>query len=113
MFIDKDEGSIEIYELSGVYTIKTSSKKSHAVWTVHYKGYPDATLKWYNNNNEEIRDNLSEKYEIQTKKDKIILKINKPELKDNGKYKLKAFNDFVSTEKQFELIVNGESIEYS
>lgn len=111
MLIEKGQGSIEIYEPSGQYKIEISSSRPQAVWRVITKGHPKPTLVWYDNFGREITKmgtaEKTDKYDINTTNDFSILKIKYLELKDSGKYKLKAYNGLVSTEKEFELVVKG------
>lgn len=112
---EKDEGSIEIAEPSGRYKIEISSSKPAAVWRVKYKGHPKPHLEWYDNQDREITMSSStgktDKYEVNISNDFTILKIKYLELKDSGFYTLKAYNGLLETEKKFELVVKGSSIE--
>lgn len=60
---------------------------------------------WYDNLDKIVED--SDKYEVKTTRDYIILKINYLALADSGNYTLKALDSVYSTEKHFELIVLG------
>lgn len=104
-----------MYELSGTYRIEASSSRLEpSVWQVKFKGHPKPTLVWRDNFNREI-SMLSKKvkggkYKVTTTDDYTILKIRYLELQDSGFYTLKAFNDLITTEKKFQLVVKGLSI---
>lgn len=112
--LEKGKSLIEIREPNDLYLLNISSKdKTNAVWMVEYNGHPKPELVWYDNNNNQIINNLFDKrkkYEVTINEGHTTLKIFQVELKDMGNYTLKAFNEVGETkEKQFELIVRGKS----
>ncbi len=91
--------------------MEISSTKLLAVWRVKYKGYPQPTVVWYDNYGREITKlNSSEKtdkYLVDTQSDYTTLKINYLELQDSGIYTLKVYNQLLTSEKEFELVIKG------
>lgn len=101
-------------EPSNHYTIETARRKRRTKMLVKYKAYPIPKFTWYNNEGVEInpkgptKDEAGDKYKITITADSILLEIHNIELKDTGKYVLKAYNDHVVKQVEFQLYIRGK-----
>lgn len=123
--LEKGDDTVDIHALDGIYKTEISRWRT-VVWKVKYKGHPKPELEWYDttgkviqnrNKEEELYDynedydedyeNNDSKYEVEINNQYAMLKIRFVRPQYSGYYTLKASNNFVSTEKKFELRVKG------
>ncbi|XP_037908371.1 platelet-derived growth factor receptor alpha isoform X3 [Hermetia illucens] len=112
--LDPQESYINMSEPSNHYTIETARRKRRTKMLVKYKAYPIPKFTWYNNEGVEInpkgpaKDEAGDKYKITMTADSILLEIHNIELKDTGKYVLKAYNDHVVKQVEFQLYIRDQ-----
>ncbi|XP_067624151.1 vascular endothelial growth factor receptor 1 isoform X3 [Eurosta solidaginis] len=100
--LNKDEGYINISEPSGYYKIGSTANKTIQI-NVKYRGYPFPTLTWYKPDKTQIHP--SKKYVINTTDTSITLQIFNAQLEDSGAYIIRAKNELLVKELQFNVSI--------
>ncbi|XP_053961077.1 vascular endothelial growth factor receptor 1 isoform X2 [Anastrepha ludens] len=100
--LNRDEGYINISEPSGYYKIISAANKKVQI-NVKYRGYPFPTLTWYKPDKTQIHP--SKKYMINTTDASITLQILDAQLEDSGEYIIRAKNELLVKELQFNVSI--------
>ncbi|XP_036328930.1 vascular endothelial growth factor receptor 1-like isoform X5 [Rhagoletis pomonella] len=103
--LNRDEGYINISEPSGYYKIVSSANKKVQI-NVKYRGYPFPTLTWYKPDKTQIHP--SKKYMINTTDTSITLQILNAQLEDSGEYVIRAKNELLVKELQFNVSITDK-----
>ncbi|XP_054744163.1 vascular endothelial growth factor receptor 1 isoform X4 [Anastrepha obliqua] len=100
--LNRDEGYINISEPLGYSKITSAANKKVQI-NVKYRGYPFPTLTWYKPDKTQIHP--SKKYMINTTDASITLQILDAQLEDSGEYIIRAKNELLVKELQFNVSI--------